>query len=370
MGKVLIVGQTPPPIHGQSTMIERILGGDYGSIKLHHVRMEFSDNLTDVGSFSPKKIVKLFDLILTVVIARYKYKISVLYYPPAGPNIIPIIRDIIFLISTRWMFEKTIFHFHASNLTSIYDQLPKILRLLFRKAFFYPDAVIRLSKYSPEDGKLLNTRREFIVPYGIEDNYERCLTKNVKSSQNQVTILFAGAIRETKGVNILLEASKILAERGYSFSIRMMGRVVTNSYHQYVRKYIAENRLEKYVELLGELQSQDKWEEFANANIFCFPTFYESEAFSVVLLEALSFNLPIVTTNWRGIPSIVDDGQNGFLVPIKDYEAVSERLSTLIENENLRKEMGDYGRNKYLNNFTIDKYQQELRKVLSEIIVE
>jgi glycosyltransferase involved in cell wall biosynthesis len=55
--------------------------------------------------------------------------------------------------------------------------------------------------------------------------------------------------------------------------------------------------------------------------VFCFPSFFNSEAFPVVLLEALACGLPIVSTRWRGIPSIVDDGECGLLVEPRDDQA-------------------------------------------------
>jgi len=69
---------------------------------------------------------------------------------------------------------------------------------------------------------------------------------------------------------------------------------------------------------------------------FCFPTFFESETFGVVLLEAMQFSLPIVATRWRGIPSIITDGDNGFLVDPKDPIGLSEKLETLLRDPAMR----------------------------------
>ena len=69
-------------------------------------------------------------------------------------------------------------------------------------------------------------------------------------------------------------------------------------------------------------------------------------------------------SGWRGSVFVC----TGFLVPIKDPEAVAERLITLIEDPKLREEMGKYGRSKFLKNFTINNSHRELRDAFYEIM--
>ena len=65
---------------------------------------------------------------------------------------------------------------------------------------------------------------------------------------------------------------------------------------------------------------------FLDSDVFCYPTHFESETFGLVLLEAMQFELPIVATRWRGVPSSVEDGENGFLVPVRDPPRWPTRL--------------------------------------------
>ena len=128
MEDVLLVGQTPPPVNGQTTMIEELLRGRYQGIRLHHVRMTFSRNIEEVGNFQLRKILILLSTLIEIVRARFKSRARILYFPPAGPTLIPVIRDIVLLVGIRWMFQFTVFHFHAAGLTEIYPRLPRLLR--------------------------------------------------------------------------------------------------------------------------------------------------------------------------------------------------------------------------------------------------
>lgn len=368
--RILVVGQTPPPLHGQSIMIGKLLEGDYGDIELIHLRLAYSQNIYEISKFNITKILELFNVICKIIILRIKLHIPIIYYPPAGPTLVPILRDVLTLIPTRWMFKKTIFHFHASGLTDIYPSLPWLLRPFFIAAYHQPDAVIRLSEFAPEDGRKLKAKKEFIIPYGIEDHYPKYLSLIPRKRVGEVRILFVGLLTESKGVRICLEAGRILLERGCSIHLAMVGKFQSKEYEKEIERFIIINKLDGIVDFLGELSGDEKWKQYASADIFCFPTYYESEAFSVVLLEALSFGLPIVTTHWRGLPSIIENGKSGFLVPTKNARAVADRIEQLIEDPSLMASMRVHSRQRYLNYFTIQRYHKNLKFVFDTLIRE
>ena len=82
----------------------------------------------------------------------------------------------------------------------------------------------------------------------------------------------------------------------------------------------------------------------------------------------MQFALPVVSTFEGAIPEIVDDGVTGFLVPPKDVISLAEKIEILINNKNLRIQMGDAGRKKFLEKYTLDKFEQNLLKVFGEIV--
>jgi hypothetical protein len=133
-------------------------------VRLFHVRMAFSEDMESVGKFALRKVWVLFTTILRIWWARFRHNTPVFYYPPSGPNKVPVLRDIILLCSTRWLFRKTIFHFHAGGVSSYAAQLPALLRPLFRYAYGRPALAIRTAPQNPEDGRVLGARRDVVVP--------------------------------------------------------------------------------------------------------------------------------------------------------------------------------------------------------------
>jgi len=364
MIKVLVVGQTPPPHHGQAIMIQKLIEGNFKHIKLYTVHLAFSSDVDEIGRFRFDKIFHLLSVIIRIIWMRFRYGIEVLYYPPAGPNKVPMYRDFVILILTRWLFSRTVFHFHAGGISELIATLSLPERWLARLAYYYADCAIRLSKHNPEDGKQLQSKQDIIIPNGLEDNV---VTKYHKQNKTP-RILFAGVLSPSKGVNILLEACHLLKNDGFQFRLDLMGRFHSAEFEKAVKEKIVSFGLSSYVTFLGVKTGNDKWQAFSRADIFCFPSFFEAETFGLVVLEAMQFELPVVATRWRGIPSLVREGETGYLVPIKDAEAVAERLRLLLENADKRQAMGKRGREVYLQEFTIEKWYARMEQVFLDTV--
>jgi glycosyltransferase involved in cell wall biosynthesis len=364
MLKVLIVGQTPPPFGGQAVMIERLVNTKFADVELIHVRMGFSSNMNEIGRVRLSKIAHLLVVIFRIIYHRFVDGVRILYYPPAGPDFVPMVRDIIVLLSTRWLFEKTIFHFHAGGISELYDRLPRWQRWLYRRAYFDADAAIRISELTPEDGKLLHAKSEFVISYGIDDlcpDFNSPLYPVEAKPNSRLRILFVGILRESKGVNVLFEACGLLAARGVPFELELMGQWHSEKFAADMAKRIAELGLSGQVKFLGVLTGQEKLAAFRRANLFCFPSFFNCEAFPVVLLEAMSCGLPIVSTWWRGIPSIVDDGATGLLVNPHNVEDTADRIEKLAKNPELRQRLGFAGRAKFVREFSYHRHASRMR---------
>jgi len=78
--------------------------------------------------------------------------------------------------------------------------------------------------------------------------------------------------------------------------------------------------------------------------------------------------LPVVSTFEGAIPEIVDDGVTGFLVPQKNPQALAEKLEILIKDSELRQKMGAAGRKKFLEKYTVDKFENNLLAIFKEVI--
>jgi glycosyltransferase involved in cell wall biosynthesis len=369
MVKVLVVAQTPPPYGGSPIMVEHLLRSKFADVRLIHVRMGFVSHIKDHGKINLRKILHVFTLIARIIYHRIVDKPQIFYYLPAGPNRVTLLRDFPILISTRWLFEKTIFHYQLAGICELYDRLPRWQQWLFRRAYFGADAAVRLSELNPEDGKRLDATREYVVPNAIDDPCpERAIARmnHTPSANDPMRILFVGMLRESKGVLVLLEACAKLAARGIQFQLEIMGQWKSDEFAASVQRRVQELGLTEYVRYLGVLVGKEKFAAYCRADVFCFPTFFNSEGLPVVLVEAMACRLPVVSTRWRGIPSVVDEGESGFLVEPHDPEAMARQLARLAYDPELRASMGRAGRDKFERKYTLDRHAASMRRVLRE----
>lgn len=364
--RILVVGQTPPPFGGQAVMIANLLAGKFERIRLFHVRMAFSTDMESVGKFAMGKVWKLFTTILAIWWARFRHRTPVLYYPPSGPNKVPVMRDIILLCATRWLFSKVVFHFHAGGVSGFEQQLARPVRPFFRMAYSKPALSIRTAPQNPEDGDQLGAQRDVVIPNGIEDA-RPMVSRTIAKPGEPLVILFAGVLVESKGVRVLLEAFDLLLQKGVSARLEIMGKWNDDALRTWCTEFIKSKDLGAHVRFLGVLRDREKYERFAGCDVFCFPSYFEAESFGLVLVEAMQFGKPLVSTRWRGIPSVVEDGLNGYLVPVQDPQAVASRLFELAGDPALRARMGAEGERIFGERFTLEAFHRSMEEELAKL---
>ncbi len=341
-------------------MISNLLLGDYSGVELFHIRLSFSRTMPEIGRIQLRKAFHLISIVFQIIYTRLRTGATVLYYPPAGPDRIPVYRDIAILLLTRWIFEHTILHFHAGGVSQLYPSLPQWLKVLFCHAYGKADVGIRTSALAPDDPRDLASLEQLVIPYGIADHAATYVSSQ-NSTSHTPTILYVGVLRESKGLLVLLNACASLRRRGRDFRVELVGAFASAEFELRMRQAIHESQLDSVIEFKGVLSKESKYEAYACADVFCFPTFFESETFGVVLLEAMQFELPIVAARWRGIPAVVTHGENGYLVPPGDPDALAEQLDRLLCDPLLAADLGRCGRRKYETDFTLQCYHKRLQ---------
>lgn len=360
---ILVLAQTPPPLHGQSAMTQHLLEGTYGNIRLHHVRMAFSDTINEVGAFKWKKLVHVVTTICRVVWMRIATGSTVLYYPPAGPKLNAFYRDVAVLLPLRWMFRHTVFHFYAAGISDLYPRLTAVGKWLYRQAYWKPDCGICLFSAGLKDPEFLHAGMSLVVPCGIPD--ERTTpASGLSTTKDALVVTFLAMLSEAKGVFVFLEGCSHLINRGLAVKPVLVGWPESDEFEVRLRQRIVELGLEGILERHGKTVGEEKSAIYQRTHVFCFPTHYPSEGSPLVLLEAMQFGLPVVATKWRGCEDLVSDGETGFLVPTNDPEAVAEKLQLLLENDDLCAAMGKAARERYDSLFTLPQFRSRVEEAL------
>lgn len=165
-----------------------------------------------------------------------------------------------------------------------------------------------------------------------------------------VKVIFTARMVEDKGTMILIDAAKRLeAEYRGKVQFLLCGGLDTNP--NGITKEILESRCDgEYIQWLGH--RKDVLELLKQSHIMAFPSWYR-EGLPKSVIEAEAIGRPVVTTDSVGCRDTVVDGKNGFMIPIKDSEALATALKKLIDNPELRQNMGKSAREFAVNRFDI-----------------
>jgi glycosyltransferase involved in cell wall biosynthesis len=158
-------------------------------------------------------------------------------------------------------------------------------------------------------------------------------TSNKRQDRSQINILYIGWIIEDKGVIDLLDAIELIRDRINSVKFRLVGTLFGRE--QFWLEELSKRKIESIVEFTGPVNSREAiLSEYANADIFVFPSHYEG--FPVALLEAIASGLPCIGTNVGGIPDILDSGSAGIIIkPHAPFE-LADAILKLTEDELVR----------------------------------
>lgn len=181
-------------------------------------------------------------------------------------------------------------------------------------------------------------------------------------------IFFAGYVCDTKGVMTILEAFSILKKRYGYLTLNLAGKIADHGFYTKAVKYLNDNKLEGHVKFLGHLDENNLIDEYRKASVFVFPSKQDVAPMSV--LQAMASAKAIVASNVGGIPYIIDDGVNGFLVDKMDSEALAEKVSLFLKDYSLRKRFGLEAREKAFRDYRIDVVTDRLYKIYKEIMAQ
>lgn len=209
---------------------------------------------------------------------------------------------------------------------------------------FVCDSMIRLGY--PAD-------RIALVPYGLGDDWMATTAPPVPGR-----VLFVGSVGLRKGNHYLAEACRILRDRGVKAEFRVVGPSNFTSIGSSRSERLAPPLFEGPT-YIGQVPRSQVREEFARADVFAFPTL--AEGFGLAHLEALACGVPVVTTPNCG--SVVRDGVDGFVVPIRDTAAFADRIERIVQDRPLRERMSRNARERAAQ-YSWKHYSESLLRAL------
>lgn len=190
-------------------------------------------------------------------------------------------------------------------------------------------------------------------------DYSKFPTSNINGyaeKHGRVNVLFVGRLDKPKNPLLLLEAARRLRITHPNVHFRLVG---DGEYMEQCRRFISDNQLHDYVSLEG--WRTNVYNYYQQSDIFAVPSIYE--AFGIMFLEAGYYKLPVCSTTAEGIPEVVINNLTGVLCEPNDVDAFTKNLTLLIDNAELRKQMGENGHTRVTECFNSSIMVREYLKI-------
>ena len=185
--------------------------------------------------------------------------------------------------------------------------------------------------------------------------------------------------RKSKDNIIILSVARFVSQKDYSTAIdaiRILKRMIQKSQYSFkyfivgygpeekkIRNKIKELNLENHIEVV--INPKNIFEYFKMADLFLTTSIYEGMSNSV--MEAMSFSLPIIATNAGDMKYLIEDNYNGFICPYQEPNIISNKLVELINDFDLRSNMGNNSYSKLKDTFSIKGFSENYKSFLKSV---
>ena len=304
-------------------------------------------------SITPQMIFKLKEII-------DNYDIIHLHHPD------PMANFALFLVNPKK--QKIVIHWHSD-----------IIRQKFALKFYRPllnwmlkkaDVIIGSStKYIEESEQLKKFKNKCVpIPYGIKKENlkinEEKIKEIKKKFENKKIIFSLGRFIYYKGFEYLIESSKYLPD-DYVIVIGGEGKL-----KEKYEKLIMNNNLLNKVFLIGKIPQTHLGSYYKACDLFCLPSIEKSEAFGLVIVEAMSFGKPIVATNIKGsgVSWVNQNGVTGLNVEPKNPKALADAIRFICENPEIYIKMSKNALKRFEEEFTIEKEILRILEIYNKLL--
>jgi glycosyltransferase involved in cell wall biosynthesis len=250
---------------------------------------------------------------------------------------------------------KTIYHIHGAEFKSFYKRHPAIIGRTIRKA----TVVLALSESWKEFfSAIIKTDRIVVLNNMVENpGFARAYIFNPP-----IKFLFLGIIGQRKGIFDLLE---VINQNREFLAGKFLFYVGGNGETEKLLEFIKKNRLQDLVSFEGWVSGGSKNKLLRSCDVYVLPSY--AEGLPVSILEAMSYGMPVISTTVGGIPEVIEDCGNGFLIKPGDMQALFQRICHFIEHPDDLETLGRRNQ-EYMKNFYPEAVVPELKKLYEQLL--
>lgn len=182
--------------------------------------------------------------------------------------------------------------------------------------------------------------------------------------QNHRVILFVARIEKDKGLQNLILALPEIIEKIPDLKLLVVGR---GSYCPEIKEMVKKHNLNDYIAFSGFIAPDELPEYFNTCDLFVNPTIRQN-GYDLTILEAMACEKPVVVSNIGSVPTVIEDGVDGLLVPPGDIKKLAEAVIKVLKNKELASHLGRAARRKVAEKFSVESMVEGTIKVYEEVI--
>ncbi len=208
-----------------------------------------------------------------------------------------------------------------------------------------------------------------VIPNGIDPENFHDLSRKQSRAKLQIgekenIIVFVGTLRPVKGVEYLIRAVAILNAKAQDVRLIIVG---DGEDRRDLENLVEELHMEDVVTFIGRVPNEKVPAYLVASDVFVLPSL--SEGFALVNLEAMACGLPIVASEVGGLPDLIQNGENGFLVEPGNPHQIADKITLLLDNDSLREKISGKNKEK-VKAYTWESVVYQLETIYQKLIVD
>ena len=366
--KVLYILHYSPPTHGAAKVGDYIRSSQILDCAFTNkfIKIRTSTSISNIGKFGLLKVWYSMQLALEVFYSLLFFRPNSIYYT-TSPKGFAFFRDLIVVIIIKsYCLVRScelFFPYHSSG-TEEFVARSKF-NLIATRFFVRGVNLILISKFSATGFKTIKSyKRIFFLNNGVKDNLLKTDFDNIiqkKLSKPRIKVLFLSNMMKGKGYDIALDLARYCQQKYKDkYEFNFAGAWETEQDKSIFKSFVKSNKLENVVNYHGMVKGQKKHSLYMNAHFFIFPSRF-NEVFPLVLLEALSYGLPILALNKGGVQEIVTK-EVGMLTTEAKIKTCFEKFTA----KHLISESYSKCRNRFLDIYQLSVFESKLKSILNK----
>lgn len=240
-------------------------------------------------------------------------------------------RKSLFILISSKLKKKIIIHIHGSEFERFYyEECNNIAKKYIRYILGKANRIIVLSQEWKQILSNICSTKEIVVIHNSIEVKEEFMKKNYEEK----SILFLGRVGKRKGVYDILSVAPTIIHKYPNVKFIIAGDGETEIFKQ----ICYEKQIYNNIEILGWTSGEEKIKLLKEATVYLLPSY--NEGMPISILEAMSYKLPIISTNVGGIPQMITSGEEGYLIEAGDLKDLEEKICFLLEDYKQREKMG------------------------------